>query len=297
MRKRFLNVWGGANTKKLEKVYRNYESLYAKGMVCRSRLCVGDLQLRGALFWLSRLMTPYWRELLEVDAGATGFIMTFACLGVGCLTLLSGYLHPKIGTRLSFLIGTIILFACMSVANQISNIVLVYIWAFLNGAGTGFIYGPSLTTVQHWFPHRRGLATGIVNLLFGTSAAIMSPIYKLLFNALGYKRMNYVVLAMIIIINLLALLFAELPDRVSLNEEEKRGREEIMEKLRQAVLRERPHPGCKGLYRERSTVLQELLGSLVCLGLCGCGRYFHGQSGRQLCHVDRGVQCRCDHSV
>lgn len=61
----------------------------------------------------------------------------------------------------------------------------------------------------------------------------MSPIYKLLFNALGYKRMNYVVLAMIIIINLLALLFAELPDRVSLNEEEKRGREEIMEKLRQ----------------------------------------------------------------
>ncbi|MGN1003953.1 MAG: MFS transporter [Oscillospiraceae bacterium] len=188
----------------------------------------------GALFFgYPGLMTPYWRELLQVDAGATGFIMTFACLGVGCMTLVSGRLHPKIGTRRSFLLGTIILFVCMITANLISNIVLVYIWAFLNGAGTGFIYGPSLTTVQHWFPQRRGLATGVVNLFFGTSAAVMSPVYKLLFNKLGYERMNYVVLAMIVIINLLALLFAELPDRISLNEEEKRGREEIMEKLRQ----------------------------------------------------------------
>jgi OFA family oxalate/formate antiporter-like MFS transporter len=185
-------------------------------------------------------MTPYWRELLQVDAGATGFIMTFACLGVGCLTLVSGRLHPKIGTRFSFLIGAVILFLCMTVANLISALPLVYLWAFLNGAGTGFIYGPSLTTVQHWFPQRRGLATGIVNLFFGTSAAVMSPLYKLLFNRLGYTRMNYVILGMIVVINLLALIFAELPDRVSLTEAEKREREEILEKLRQQPVSKGP---------------------------------------------------------
>ncbi len=188
----------------------------------------------GSLFFgYPGILTPYWRDALQVDAGATGLIMTFACLGVGCLTLVSGWLHPKIGTRRSFLIGTVVLFVCMAVANQINNIYVAYIWAFLNGAGTGFIYGPSLTTVQHWFPQRRGLATGIVNLFFGTSAAVMSPVYTLLLNNLGYQKMNYVVLAMIVVINLLALLFAELPDRTKLTDEEKMGRQEILEKMRQ----------------------------------------------------------------
>ena len=186
----------------------------------------------GALFFgYPGIMTPYWREMLRADAGATGLIMTFACLGVGCLTLVSGSLHPKIGTRRSFLIGTIILFACMLTANAINNIVLAYVWAFLNGAGTGFIYGPSLTTVQHWFPQRRGLATGIVNLFFGTSAAVMSPVYTLLLKHLGYRKMNFVVLAMIIVINLLALIFAELPDRTKLTEAEMQGRREILDKM------------------------------------------------------------------
>lgn len=188
----------------------------------------------GALFFgYPGLMTPYWRELLQVDAGATGFIMTFACLGVGCMTLVSGRLHPKIGTRRSFLIGSIILIVCMILANLATNLPLVYLWAYLNGAGTGFIYGPSLTTVQHWFPQRRGLATGVVNLCFGTAAAVMSPVYNLLFSNLGFQKMNYVVLAMLVIINGISLLCAELPERVTLTDAEKQGRAEILEKLRQ----------------------------------------------------------------
>ncbi len=187
----------------------------------------------GALFFgYPGLMTPYWKDLFQVDAGATGFIMMFACLGVGVMTLVSGYLHPKIGTRRSFLIGSIILVCCMLLANMANSMLLVYCWAFLNGAGTGFIYGPSLTTVQHWLPQRRGLATGVVNLCFGTAAAIMSPIYNLLFSKLGYEKMNYVVLVMLVVLNGISLLFAELPDRTKLTNEEKQARTELLESLK-----------------------------------------------------------------
>lgn len=188
----------------------------------------------GALFFgYPGLITPYWRDLFQVDAGATGLIMTFACLGVGTMTLVSGYIHPKIGTRRSFLLGSVILFCCMLLANAANSMALVYCWAFLNGAGTGFIYGPSLTTVQHWFPQKRGLATGVVNLCFGTAAAVMSPIYNLLFTKLGYAKMNYVVLAMLVICNGLSLVFAELPDRTRLSQEEKDARMQLMAKLKQ----------------------------------------------------------------
>lgn len=188
----------------------------------------------GALFFgYPGIMTPYWRELLQVDSGATGLIMMFACLGVGCMTLVSGRIHPRIGTRRSFLIGSIILIICMCLANFANSMPMIYLWAYLNGAGTGFIYGPSLATVQHWFPQRRGLATGVVNLCFGTAAAVMSPLYTMLFNKLGYDRMNYVVLAMLVVLNGLSLLFAEFPDRVSLTDAEKQGRAEILEKMKQ----------------------------------------------------------------
>lgn len=187
----------------------------------------------GALFFgYPGLMKDYWGEQFQADAGATGLIMTFALLGVGSLMLVSGWLHPKVGTRRTLLGGAVLLILCMILANLATNMPMIYLWAFLNGAGTGLIYGPCLTTVQHWFPQRRGLATGIVNLVFGLAAAIMSPVYSLLFDRLGYRHMNYVVLVMLAVCNGVSLLFAELPERVSMNQEEQRAWARLLESVK-----------------------------------------------------------------
>lgn len=48
------------------------------------------------------------------------------------------------------------------------------------------IYLPALATVQRWYPARRGLVLGVVNLVFGLATALMSPLFAWLLGRLGY---------------------------------------------------------------------------------------------------------------
>ena len=48
------------------------------------------------------------------------------------------------------------------------------------------IYLPGLTVVQRWFPAHRGLVSGMFNMFFGGSAALLSPIYNHTLDAWGY---------------------------------------------------------------------------------------------------------------
>lgn len=175
----------------------------------------------GALFFgYPGIMTQYWGEKFQADSSQTGFIMTFACLGVGLLMLVSGSIHAKIGTRKCLVLGTVILLACMVLANLATCIEHTYLWAFLCGAGNGFVYGPCVSTSQHWMPQRRGLAAGVVNLTFGTAGAIMSLVYDLLLSKVGYQAMNWIVVGMILVLNCVCLAFAELPAHSRLTPEQ-----------------------------------------------------------------------------
>lgn len=191
--------------------------------------CSAGIFWSGALiFGYPGLMGPYWRELFQVDAGATGSIMTFVLFSLGIFMFLGGKWHMKLGTNNSLRVGTLILVFAMLILNFAQNIYMVYVWAFLNGMASCFIYGPGLTTVQKWFPQRRGLVTGIVNLVFGIAAAIMSPIFNTMFNSMGYEMMNYVVIALILIVNIPASFVSEMPERAKLTEEEKAAHEELL---------------------------------------------------------------------
>ena len=174
----------------------------------------------GALFFgYPGILTVYCQGTFKATSSQTGWIMTFACLGVGLLMFLSGSIHAKIGTRKCFLTGSLILLADMILVNFAKDMTLIYLWAFLCGAGNGFIYGPGVTTVQNWMPRKRGLASGILNLAFGTAAAIMSPVYNALINSAGFKTMNYIIMGMIVVLTGIALTYAELPQFSRLSDE------------------------------------------------------------------------------
>lgn len=199
-----------------------------KGRLAVLGCAVGIFWSGSLIFAYPGLMGPYWRQHFHVDAAATGKVMMFVLFALGTFMFISGKLHVMLGTKKCMRIGTLILVAAMLVLNFAQNIYMVYVWAFLNGSGSCFFYGPGLTTVQKWFPQRRGLVTGIVTLIFGISGAVMAPILHVMIKSMGYEMMNYAVIAMLIVFTLLASLVSEMPEKANLTKEEAAAHEELM---------------------------------------------------------------------
>ncbi|MBQ8663804.1 MAG: MFS transporter [Eubacterium sp.] len=194
--------------------------------------CAGIFWSGSLIFGFPGVMGEYWRETFSVSTAATSKITMFVLLGLACFSFFSGKFHLRFGTRKSFLVGTVLIVASMFVLLFGKNIYMVYLWAALNGASSMFIYSPGLATVQRWIPHKKGLVTGMVNLVFGISAAIMSPIFKGMLTRFDYKNMLTIVVILIVVVNLLALIFCEMPEFVKLSERQKKDHHELLEKVR-----------------------------------------------------------------
>jgi OFA family oxalate/formate antiporter-like MFS transporter len=176
-----------------------------------------------AIFWPGALtfgfpgvMGPYWQQVFHVGKGATGNCLFLILIALGIFMFLVGKWQEKIGTRAMITIGSIILALAAVIAANASSLYMVYIWAFLTGVGDSFIYTPCLTTVQRWWPDRRGLVCGIVNLSFGISAAIMSPLFNSMLKTMGYYSMTIFVAVLTLIVGVVSAQFTEVPERVKL---------------------------------------------------------------------------------
>ncbi len=175
----------------------------------------------AAIFWPGALtfgfpgvMAAYWQKTFGVGSASTGNIMFFILAAVGIFMYLTGRWQEKLGARLVIAIGILICSLNLLLAAYARSILTIYLWAFINGLACSLVYVPALTTVQRWYPHRRGLVTGIVNLFFGISAAVMSPVFLRMFNDLGYIPMNIRLALVVAVVGLGAAFFTEMPDRV-----------------------------------------------------------------------------------
>ena len=187
----------------------------------------------GALiFGYPGVMKSIWAERFGATPGQLGWIMTFVVVSLGIFTFFAGKWHMKLGTRKSYLVGTAILVVAMLLVIYAQNVVMIYLFAFLNGTASCFVYAPSLGTVQNWYPHRRGLVTGIVNLIFGLSAAIMSPLFKVMFDGLGYEGMGWLVIGLLVATNIVAALLTEMPQRTNMTEPQRAAHEDLLAQVK-----------------------------------------------------------------
>ena len=118
-------------------------------------------------------------------AGLT-FSLLIAMMTIG--SVIGGKLTAKYSTRPVVFAGGIILslgffFASFVTANCAWLLWVTY--GVMGGIGMGFSYTPTIACAQKWFPHRKGLVTGIIVSALGFGGVVFTPIVELVIAAFG----------------------------------------------------------------------------------------------------------------
>ena len=156
-------------------------------------LAVGVITMlfAGILYAWSILKVPFSTEAgFAPDQLALCFTlaMCFFCIG----GFLSGQLVRRIGTRPTILIAGALAGIGLALAGILGSIAPAWLfltYSFLAGLGIGMAYIAIISTVNAYFPDRKGLSSGALMMGFGASTLILGSLADRLFaSALGWKN-------------------------------------------------------------------------------------------------------------
>jgi len=181
------------------------------GLPVLAASCLAIFWPGAFIFGFPGVMARHWQQVLQVDRAAVGGTLFFVLAAAGIAMFLTGRLMRTFGpARLTAFSGLLCGSSAVLVAYA-TDIQTVYLWAFLVGASSAFIYLPALTVVQAWFPHRRGLVSGLVNMVFALSAAVMTPLFGAGLEAFGYGATTIMTGVAALLFGLMAAPFMRLP--------------------------------------------------------------------------------------
>jgi len=181
------------------------------GLPVLAASCLAIFWPGAFIFGFPGVMARHWQQVLQADRAAIGGTLFFVLAAAGIAMFMTGRLMRKFGAaRLTAFSGLLCGSSVVLVAFA-TDIRNVYTWAFLVGASSAFIYLPALTVVQAWFPHRRGLVSGLVNMVFALSAAVMAPLFSAGLEMFGYRGITIVTGLAALGAGLLAAPFMRLP--------------------------------------------------------------------------------------
>ena len=151
-------------------------------------LVVGVIALlfAGIIYGWSILKAPLAAEFSwTADQLAVNFTLTmcFFCLG----GFIGGAISRKIGVRLTLILGGVIACAGFFLTSRLSgNVAMLYVsYGGLAGLGIGFAYTTTISTVNAWFPDKKGLCSGALMMGFGISALVVGKAAEALFKVPG----------------------------------------------------------------------------------------------------------------
>ncbi len=185
--------------------------------------CVSIFFVGSFVFGIPGVMASYWQETFNVGKEDVGRLMFFLLMGTGSSMYLTGKLQEKIKYNYLIFSGNLICAAAMFFISFAHTMTGIYVWAVITGFFCGFVYIPVLTVVQRLYPDNKGAATGMVNLLFGGSAAAASPVFTMLLLSHGAFAMTCIAALLCLIISTSASFFVRVPEQKSGEQEQSAG--------------------------------------------------------------------------
>lgn len=150
----------------------------------------------GIIYAWSILKIPFAGELgYNGSTLALNFTLTmsFFCLG----GFVSSQLKKFIGTRWTIIISGLLAglgFVLSSLLGGENEFLLYFTYAFASGLGIGMAYITIISTVNAWFPDRKGLSSGALMMGFGASSLILGNIADALFKSSFGWRNTYILI-------------------------------------------------------------------------------------------------------
>ena len=159
-------------------------------------LTVGTVTMlfAGIIYAWSILKTPLATEFgWDAPALALNFTLTMCCFCLG--GFFGSQISRKLGASLSIVIAGVLAGAGFVLTGLLTgNVYLLYVtYAVLAGLGIGVAYNVIISTVNAWFPDKRGLSSGCLLMGFGASSLLFGTILDRLFTADGFGwRKTYI---------------------------------------------------------------------------------------------------------
>lgn len=185
------------------------------------------LLFAGVIYAWSILNTPFMHisttDGVDVilNSAQLGFIysitIVFFCLG----SFLSGIISKRTTVRLRFLLSALLVFSSFFISSfhvsyfehYRNYFQLIIAYSVLGGLGIGIAYNSVISTVNMWYPDKRGFSSGILLMGFGGSALIVGGLANILAtdHLLGWQN-TYIALAVTIaLIMIVAAIFIRPP--------------------------------------------------------------------------------------
>ena len=126
------------------------------------------------------------------DLAGLTFSILLATLTIG--SVFGGKLAARHGTRIVVFAGGVILslgFLLAGFVTANTSWLLWFTYGAMGGIGMGFTYSTTIGCAQKWYPHKKGLITGVIVAALGFGGVIFTPAIEALLQAFGGDKTGF----------------------------------------------------------------------------------------------------------